>query len=158
MLQRSPEPTGENSHPETDFSTPLRIAGSIGCCACQPSNVRVRSLKAGPSITTKYPNQPKCASASSCEMAGQRFKPSYSAFAVQGQPSLTMMVFTPVTPDDAARVRTLVQGISATHCAVATGMKAAILTAVITRTYSLFFHKRHLSPQIRQATHPGQLP
>ena len=34
----------------------------------------------------------------------------YSAFAVDGQPSLTLMTFTPTTPADADRVRSLVRG------------------------------------------------
>ena len=33
----------------------------------------------------------------------------YSAFAVDGQPSLTLMIFTPATPTDADRVRSLIQ-------------------------------------------------
>ena len=34
----------------------------------------------------------------------------YSAFAVDGQPSLTLMIFTPATPTDADRVRSLIRG------------------------------------------------
>jgi MmyB-like transcription regulator ligand binding domain len=33
----------------------------------------------------------------------------YSSFAVDGQPSLSMMIFTPATPADADRVRLLLQ-------------------------------------------------
>ncbi len=42
--------------------------------------------------------------------AGGALALDYSTFVVDGQPSLTLMIFTPATPADADRVRSLIQG------------------------------------------------